>query len=316
MKFLIRKNYKKERNVNGQPVYGTGDSYHSVYEDVLYTKKISKDKQKFRTGLIEHDLISSPVLTEGLREVYIKDLDNVKERIRQVYGDEALDNTNEIFWSDKGKIKVTSDVLNTIYDDSKDVDALMLRYMIAAGGFTDVAPSLECALVSGKTFYIVEQEEYNNEKFEDSVVNSMKAMSTLNSLYEKGSADALLYLSWVVLPATQGFTRANSKEVIVSALADYIEGRLVEKDKKACAKNFVHYANMWKNDKEGLITETIFNVGVYFGYIYLLEGKYITKDRMTTLGGNKKLAIKNLQDVKNIEELQDLKAQVDKRLDK
>ena len=316
MKFLIKKNYKKEKNVNGNPVYGTGDAYHSIYEDCLYVKKTSPTTVRFRTGLNEHDLKSSPVLLEELRDVYIKNLPNTIERIKEVYGEEALDNSNTVFWNDKGKIQVTADMLNTVFDDETDIDALILKYNVAAGGFTDVAPSLECAQASGKTFYIVEQEEYNNEKFDDKVNFKLKASAALNNLYEKGSTEALLYLSWVVLAETQGFTRANSKEVIVSALSDYIDGNLVNKDKKACSKRFVEYANMWKNDKEALITEAIVNVGVYFGMIYLLNGKYVTKERGTTLGGDKKLAVKNLSDVKNIEELKELKAAVDERLNK
>ena len=316
MKFLIKKNHRKEKDINGRPVYGTGDAYHSIYEDYLYTKRLSKDKILFRTGLSEHDLKSSPVLLDDLKEVYLKNLENVRARVKEVYGEEVLDNTNEVFWSDKGKIKITSEMLNTVFDDETSVDSLLLKYNIAAGGFSDIAPSLECAMASGKTFYIVEQEEYNNEKFDDKVNLKLKASSALNALYEKGSTEALLYLSWVVLAETQGFTRANSKEVIVSALSDYIDGNLVNKDKKACAKNFIDYANMWKNDKEGLITEAIFNVGVYFGMIILIDGKYVTKNRTTTLGGNKKLAIKNLQDVKNIDELKELKELVDKRLEK
>jgi len=316
MKFLIKKNHKKEKFIKDQAVYGTGIEYHSIYEDMLYTTRVSKDKIKYRTGLTEHDLKTSPVLLEDLRAVYIKNLDNVRQRISEVYGEEALDNTNEHFWNMKGSIKVTTDTLNTVFDDETDLDALILKYNIAAGGYSDIAPSLECALASGKNFYVVEQEEYNTENFEESVNLKLKANSALNNLYDKGSADGLLYLSWVVLSDTQGFTRNTSKEVIVNALSEYIDGILVNKDKKACAKNFLKYSKMWKDDKEGLITEAVFNVAVYYGLIYLIEGKYTTKHRTTVLSGNKQQAIKMLSDVKNIEELKELKEDVDTRLNK
>jgi hypothetical protein len=316
MKFLIKKNHKKEKFIKDQAVYGTGIEYHSIYEDMLYTTRISKDKIKYRTGLNEHDLKTSPVLLEDLRAVYLKNLDNARQRILEVYGEDALDNTNEHFWNSKGVIKVTTDTLNTVFDDETDLDALILKFNIAAGGYSDIAPSLECALASGKNFYVVEQEEYNTENFEESVNLKLKANSALNNLYDKGSADGLLYLSWVVLNETQGFTRNTSKEVIVNALSEYIDGKLVNKDKKSCAKNFLHYAKMWKDDKEALITEAIFNVSVYYGLIYLIEGKYTTKTRTTVLSGNKANSIKMLSDVKNIEELKELKEDVDKRLNK
>lgn len=316
MKFLIKKNHKKEKFIKDQAVYGTGIEYHSVYEDVLFTTRISKDKIKFRTGLVEHDLKTSPVLLDDLKSVYIKNLDAVRAKVAEVYGEEALDNTNEHFWLAKGKIKVTAETLNTVFDDETDLDALILKYNIAGGGFSEIAPSLECALASGKPFYIVEQEEYNTENFEEKINFKLKANAALNALYDKGSADGLLYLSWVVLNETQGFTRNTSKEVIVNALSEYIDGLLVNKDKKACAKNFLHYSKMWKDDKEALITEALFNIGLYYGLIYLFEGKFTTKSRNTVLGGNKTLAIKNLSDVKNIEELKELKEEVDKRLNK
>lgn len=315
MKFLIRKNYKKEKFIKGVPVYGTGQEYHSVYEDILYAKKVSKDKVKFRTGLTEHDLKSSPVLLDDLKEVYISKLPQARERIQGVYGDEALDDTNEVFWNKQGHISVSKDMLNTVFDDETDVNALILKYNIAAGGFSDIAPSLECALASSKKYYLVEQEELNSENFEESVNLKLKANAALNDLYEKGSSDGLLYISWVLLSETQGFTRNNSKEVIVESLSEYLEGKLVNKDKKACAKRFIEYAQMWKKDKESLIKEAVFNAGIYYGIIVLVEGKFMTKNG-TTLGGNKQLALKNLGDLKNIEELKALKEEIDTRLNK
>lgn len=315
MKFLIQKNYKREKAIKGTPIYGTGIEYHSVYEDTLAAKRLSKDKIRFRTGLTEHDLKSSPVLTQELKEVYLKNLEADTKKIVDVYGEEALDNTNEVFWTDKGKIKITTDTFMTVFND-EDIDTLIMKYNIAAGGYSDIAPSLECAGVSGKKYYMVEQEEYNTENFEADINLKLKANSLLNALYEKGSFDGLLYLSWVVLGETQGFTRNNSKEVIVQALSDYIDGKLVNKDKKLCAKNFIEFAEMWKHDKDGLIAIALFNVAVYHGLIYMVDGKYTTKYRTTQLGGNKKLAIKTLMDVKNIDELKEIKEEVDKKLGK
>lgn len=315
MKFLIKKNFKKERSHKGTPIFGTGMEYHLVYEDTLYTTRVSKDKIRHRTGLNKEDLNSSPVLTDELKQAYLNNLERVRERIKDFYGEEALDSTNEVFWTKRGNIIITNDVLNTVFDDEADVNALILRYNIAAGGFSDIAPSLEMAAVTGKKYYVVEEEEFKTENFEGDINTKLKANAALNSLYEKGSSDGLLYLTWVVLSETQGFTRNNSKEVIVQALSDFIDGKLVNKDKKVCAKTFLEYANKWKNDKEGLIIEAVFNIAVYYGLIYLADGKYVTKDRNTILGSNKQMAIKILSDVKNIDELKDLKALVDKKID-
>lgn len=316
MKFYIKKRAKKEKIVKGLTVYGSGEDYHAVYDDILFCKKIGEGKFKYRTGLTEQDIKSSPVLTDYLKKVYIEKLPKVIELIKNANLEEALDNTNSAYWERKGRLRLSPENMNTIFDDETDIEALILKYNIAGGGYSDIAASFDCAAGYGKTYYIVEVEEFSNESFTDKVADKLKAMGMLNDLYSKGSTEALLYLSWVLLDSTKGFTRNNSKEVIVEAISEYIEGKLVGKDKKQCPIEFVKYATKWKSDKEGLITEALFNAGVYFGHIFLLEGKYTTKERATILGPNKELAIKNLSDVKNIDELKELKAIIDKQLDR
>lgn len=316
MKFLIKKNHKKEVLRKGVPVYGTGEEYHSVYEDSISEKRISPTKIKRTTGLTEHDLKSSPVLLDDLKEVYLKNLEATRNRIKDFYGEEALDSSNDTFWKDKGTVSINKETLNTIFDDENDIDALIFRYNVAAGGFSDIAPSLECAAVSGRKYYLIEQEDYNNETFEDNISSKLKANAELNSLYVRGSFDSLLYISWVCSGDTQGFTRNSSKEVIVGTLSDYIDGKLVNKDKKKCADRFLQLANSWKNDKENLITEAVFEAAISYGLIFMVDGKYTTKARTTVLGSNKQKAIQNLLDAKNIDELKELKQEVDKKLSK
>lgn len=316
MRFLIKKNHKKEVTRKGTTVYGTGEEYHSVYEDSISEKRISPTKIKRTTGLTMHDLKSSPVLFDDLKEAYIKNLESVRERIKEVYGEEALDDSNDTFWREKGSVTINNETLTTIFDDENDIDALIFRYNVAGGGFSDIAPSLDCAAVSGRKYYLIEQEEYNHETFEDSVASKLKANAELNNLYTKGSFDALLYISWVCLNDTQGFTRNSSKEVIVSTLSDFIDGKLVNKDKKKCADKFLSLVTAWKNDKETLITEAVFEAAINYGLILMIEGKYTTKARTTVLGSNKQKAIKNLLEAKNIDELKELKQEVDLKLSK
>jgi len=316
MKFLIKKNHKKEVTRKGVTVYGTGEEYHSIYEDSIAEKRVSANKIKRTTGLTEHDLKSSPVLLDDLKEAYLSNLESTRERIKDFYGEEALDSSNDIFWKDKGTVTINRETLNTIFDDENDIDALIFRYNVAAGGFSDIAPSLECAAASGRKYYLIEQEDYNNETFEDTVSSKLRANAELNHLYTKGSLDSLLYISWVCLNDTQGFTRNSSKEVIVGTLSDFIDGKLVNKDKKKCADRFLQLAGMWKTNKEALITEAVFEAAISYGLVFMLDGKYTTKARTTVLGSNKQKAIQNLLDAKNIEELKELKQEVDKKLSK
>lgn len=315
MKFVIQWNYKKESYKNGLPVYGTGNDYHKVEIDTLAEQAISKDKIKTITGLTEDDIKNSSVLTREEKEVYLATLPKVQDVITKAFSADALDNFNSYFWNKRRTFKINNDSLNSVYDD-EDPNHLILKYNILSGSFSSIAPSLESALRTGRAFYMIEQTEADQQSYKDKVHFKLKAMGALSELEEKGSTDALLYLTWVTLDQTQGFTKNTAKEVMLEVLSEYIEGMLVKKDKKKCAENF--YANYlrWKNDKEGLMTEAIFKAAIHFGFIYHDKGKYITKGRQTILGSEEKESIAILLDAKNLPELKDLKKAVEEKLSK
>ncbi len=315
MKFLIQWNYKREAYKNGLPVYGTGNDYHKVEIDTLSEQAVAKDKIKTITGLTEDDLRNSPVLTPEEKEIYIKGLKKVQEKISKAFSADALDNYNDYFWKTHRTFKINNDALNSIYDD-EDPNHLILKYNILSGSFSSIAPSLEAALRTGRPFYMIEQGEADQQSYKNKIHFKLKANGALSQLEESGSIDALLYLSWVTLDQTQGFTRNTSKEVFLETLSEYIDGQLVKKDKKKCAENFYNNFLRWTNDKENLITEAIFKAGVHFGLIIHDKGKYITKSRNTILGSDEKESIDILLDAKNISELKELKKTVEDKLSK
>lgn len=315
MKFLIQWNSKKEVFKQGRQVYGTGDNYHKVETDVLTERLIAKDKIKVTTGLVEEDIKNSPVLTTEEKEIHLKKLKEVRNRVSKEISEEVLDPTNYYYWKERLTFKITPEVLNNIYDDS-NIDHLILKYHILSGSFSSIAPSLEAALRTGRPFYVIEQEEANEKSYQDKIHSKLKAMGALSQLEETGSIDALLYLSWVTLDDTMGYTRNTSKSVLIENLADYIEGNLTKVDKKKCASKFYNNYLKWKNDKESLITEAIVNAAIHFGLIYHEKGKYVTRGKNTILGSDVKESIEILLDGKNVAELKELKKIVEEKLAK
>lgn len=315
MKYLIQWNHKREAYRNGLPVYGTGNAYHKVEVDTLAEQQISKDKIKYITGLTEEDIKNSPVLTTEEKDIYINSLPSVREKIAKAFSEDALDSFNDYFWKSRKTFRIDNDTLNTIYDDSDPVN-LIRKYNILSGSFSSIAPSLESALRTGRAFYMIEEKEAGQQSYKQNVHFKIKAIGALDDLEKSGSIDNLLYLAWVTLPDTQGYTRNTSKEVLLETLTEYIEGDLVKVDKKKCAEKF--YANFLrlKNDKENLITEAIFKAAIHFGLIYHDKGKYVTKSRNTILGSDEKESIEILLDAKNIPELKELKKIVEDKLSK
>lgn len=314
-KFLIQWNYRKEAFRKGLPVYGTGNEYHKVEIDTLSEQLVAKDKVKYITGLTEEDLQNSPVLTQEEKSVYVKSLKEVQKKITNAFSKEALDPFNDYFWKSRKTFKINSESFNSIYDE-ENPNHLLLKYNILSGSFSSIAPNLDSALRTGRPFFMIEQTEADQKSYKDKAHFKIKAIGALNELEESGSIDALLYLSWVTLDTTQGYTRNTSKEVFLETMIDYIEGNLVKKDKKKCAQGFYENYLRWKNDKENLITEAIFKAGVHYGFVYFDKGKYVTKGKNTQLGSDEKESIEILLEGRNIPELKELKKAVEEKLNK
>lgn len=314
-KFLIQWNYRKEVFRKGLPVYGTGNEYHKVEVDTLSEQLVAKDKVKYITGLTDEDLQNSPVLTSEEKDIYIKQLKAVQKKITAAFSKDALDPFNEYFWKSRKLFKINNESLNSIYDD-ENPNHLILKYNILSGSYSSIAPNLESALRTGRPFYMIEQSEADEQSYKDKAHFKIKAMGALNELEESGNLDALLYITWVTLDVTQGYTRNTSKQVLLETLFEYIEGDLVKKDKKKCAESFYNNYMRWKNDKENLITEAIFRAAVHYGMIYYERGKFVTKDKNTILGSDEKDSINLLLDARNIAELKELKKTVEEKLNK
>ena len=112
MKFLIKALHSPISYEGGNQVYGSGESPFIDNTEDLLAIPITKDKVKFVTGLTEQDILSNNSLTDDEKKVYVKVAESAKEKILKIYGENAVDSTNETFWSGP---RVTLKITNSIF---------------------------------------------------------------------------------------------------------------------------------------------------------------------------------------------------------
>lgn len=151
---------------------------------------------RFVTGLDEQDILSNLALTDDEKKVYVK-LNKSREKVTKVYGLEALDFTNEIFWNpQRTTLKITNTTFSDVFDDS-EVEDLIFRMQVIGGGYSSIAPSLEITTErTGKKFYLTGEDEFVEKNYEEEYGAKRKAIAALDELLEGKGIDALLYLTW------------------------------------------------------------------------------------------------------------------------
>jgi len=314
MKFLIKAIHSTVQHEGGSQVFGTGESpFVNVTEDLLAIP-ISKDKVKFTTGLSEQDILSNNALTDEEKQVFVKVAESAREKVKNAYGEHAIDPTNETFWADnRAALRITNTTFSNVYDD-ENVEDLIFRMQVIGGGFGSIAPTLEIAERTGKKFYLTGEDEFTEKNYEEDYGVKRKAVAALDTLLEQKGIDALLYLTWNTIDSNNGFTKNTSKLVFEKTLMEFIEGKHVKTGKKDCAKKFYDNFVEWKNNKEGVIGKAIVKAAYHFGELYLDDGKFKTAKRMTMLGSNLDESLKILLKPEHTNEFIDIKKAVEEKL--
>lgn len=314
MKFLIKAIHSPTQFEGGNIVYGSGESPFVSNTEDLYSVPISKDKVRFRTGLNEEDILANTMLLDEEKEVYVKVAENAKERVIKAFGKEAIDPTNETFWSgERAVLKITNTTFSNIFDD-ENVEDLIFKMQIIGGGYTSVAPTLEIAERTGKKFYLTGENEFTEKNYEEEFGVKRKAIAALDTLLEQKGIDALLYLTWNTVGSNNGFTKNTSKQVFEKTLMEFIEGKHVKTGKKDYAKKFYDNYVEWKNNKEGVIAKAVINAAYHFGELYMDNGKFKTSKRMTQLGSTLEESLKILMKPEHQNEFVDIRKVVEDKL--
>lgn len=314
MKFLIKALHSPINYEGGSQVYGSGESPFIFNTEDLLAVPISKDKVRFTTGLLEQDILSNNTLTDEEKKVYVKVAEEARVKVIKVFGDSAVDPTNDTFWSGpRVSLNITNTTFSNIFDD-ENVEDLIFRMQVIGGGYSSIAPTLEIAERTGKKFYLTGEDEFTEKKYEEEYGVKRKAIAALDTLLEQKGIDALLYLTWNTVKMNDGFTKNTSKQVFEKTLMEFIEGKHVKSGKKDCAKKFYDNYVEWKNNKEAVIAKAIFNAAHHFGEIYLDEGTFKTSRRLTHLSSNTEDSLKILMKPEHQNEFIEIKKLVEEKL--
>lgn len=314
MKFLIKAIHAPIQYEGSDVVYGSGESPFINSTEDLLAIPISKDKVKFITGLNKQDILSNNMLLDEEKKVYIKVSEEAREKVISAYGEDAIDPTNDTFWSgDRATLRITNSIFSNVFDDD-NIEDLIFKMQVIGGGYSSVAPTLTIAERTGKKFYLTDEDEFTEKNYEEEFGAKRKAIAALDTLLEQKGIDALLYLTWNTVGSNNGFTKNTSKQVFEKTLMEFIEGKHVKSGKKDCAKKFYDNYVEWKNNKEGVIAKAILNAAYHFGDIYLDEGKFKTSKRMTVLGSTLEESLKILMKPEHQNELVEIRKSVEEKL--
>lgn len=168
---------------------------------------------------------------------------------------------NSDFW-DKIKIRCSNEPV--YLEPDKDPYDLIRLYAIESGGFSIVAKSLEDARrqpVPPK-FYLDRAEETASIQTEVKKLRN-KALAELQKLFDKNQ-NKLLYVAKVLDPNSVQYKKSTPNDIMYDNMDKYINGELIEKDKRKTAQRFLDVANL---DMETLKIRSIVKDSAFYKFI-------------------------------------------------
>lgn len=214
---------------------------------------------------------------------------------------------NNEFW-DRIKIRCGNDPV--YLEPSKDPYDLIRLYAIEAGGFSIVAKSLEEArrMPVPPKFYLDKLEETASIQTEVKKIRN-KALSELQKLYDKNQ-NKLLYIAKVLDPNSAQYKKSTPNDVIYDNMDKFINGDLVDKDKRKTGQRFLDAANL---DMETLKIRAVVKDSAYFKFISTKADGFIYHMKTgTMLGRTPSDVAEYLKNPLNEEILVDLQKAVEK----
>lgn len=214
---------------------------------------------------------------------------------------------NSDFW-DKIKIRCGNEPL--YLEPEKDPYDLIRLYAIEAGGFSIVAKSLEEArrMPVPPKFYLDKLEETASIQTEVKKLRN-KALSELQKLFDKNQ-NKLLYVAKVLDPNSAQYKKSTPNDVIYDNMDKYINGDLIEKDKRKTAQRFLDTANL---DMETLKIRAIVKDSSYYKFVATKADGFIYHMQTgTMLGRTPSDIVEYLKNPLNEEILVDLTKKVEK----
>lgn len=214
---------------------------------------------------------------------------------------------NSEFWD---RIKIRCGNEPVYLEPDKDPYDLIRLLAIEAGGFSIVAKSLEEArrMPVPPKFYLDKLEETASIQTEVKKMRN-KALAELQKLFDKNQ-NKLLYVAKILDPNSAQYKKSTPNDIIYDNMDKYINGDLVEKDKRRTAERFLDAANL---DMETLKIRAIVKDSGYFKFIATKADGFIYHMETTTMLGRTPLdVLEYLKNPLNEEILIDLQKKVEK----
>lgn len=316
MKFRIAEFEREERFDGNLPIYGTGASVIRKETVSRFGKRVNENTIRYKTGLVLEDLEHSKYVDEITRKGLIERFDKDLEKIAKEYGKSNLDPENKVFWNTFSKLDITNDSLYVL-DDDKPED-LLIKMGIYSGAYPAIGGSAEIASKLGLSYFLVELESYDEEKYEKDFGLKFEAKGELFTLSKKGGKDALLWFTWYLSDQSKGFTKTTTQSKLVKELDDYIDGKLTTVAKKECPSKFMEALAFWKSDKDTFIRTCLVKAGLFFGDLYKHNntGIIMVSANQAQLGTDIQSSLKTLDRPENLEMFINLKEIIETKLNK
>lgn len=269
----------------GLQKYGLSLFDGAFHEEQLACLEINGIK-RYLTGLNEFspDIKDLPLEEQ---EAKVKQIRIIIAQLEKELAANVVDPKDEMFWNklrllkpdnfefwDKIKIRCGNEPV--YLEPDKDPYDLIRLYAIEAGGFSIIAKSLEEArrMSVPPKFYLDKLEETASIQTEVKKLRN-KALAELQKLFDKNQ-NKLLYVAKVLDPNSAQYRKSTPNDVIYDNMDKYINGDLVEKDKRKTAQRFMDAATM---DMESLKIRAMVKDSTYYkfiatksdGFIYHME---------------------------------------------
>lgn len=287
MRFMIKSLAGNPEKEGDTFIRYTGNSEPFARGDEMAATKIGvlpdgTPKLKFRTGLDEDQIQFYGWLSTEAKELHKNLLADYKPIIAERFGGrEVIESTNRFFWFDdneRNKIKITNETLFKVFD-MKNVEYALFYFNVMGGAFLEVvAPTKQMAEDKNIPHYLVLENDFSDDVSDDYSLKA-DAYSLMKEL-SNSDGDSLLYLAWCLQTGSKAFgaySRSSGKSEMIKYHAEFIEGKLT-KTKRNCPKDFVKYAESWKEGgilRNKIIMEAYLKSAEYYSYLNAnKENKY------------------------------------------
>jgi uncharacterized coiled-coil protein SlyX len=303
----------------GLQKYGLSLFDGAFHEEQLACLEINGIK-RYVTGLNEF----SPDIRElplDEQEAKIKQIKVVVSQLEKELASNVVDPSDEQFWNkvkllkpdnfefwDKIKIRCGNEPVY-LEPDTDPYDLIRL-YAIEAGGFSIISKSLEEArkMAVSPKFYLDKLEQTASIQTEVKKLRN-KALSELQKLFDKNQ-NKLLYVAKLLDPNSAQYKKSTPNDIIYDNMDKYINGELIEKDKRKTAQRFLDAVGL---DMESLKIKVIVKDSSYYKFIATKGDGFIYHMQTSTmLGRNVSDVAEYLKNPLNEEILIDLTKKVEK----